>query len=124
VNEYNEKQKRNDRKIDDYYEHIANGKREEAFYEIVVQFGDSKIAPVGSDNGELAKKLLDEYIKSFEKRNPNLKVFNAVLHMDEANLCYGHKMYNRNNRSETVILNHVNPFSYFNSACSTVICNL
>jgi hypothetical protein len=81
--EYNAKQKRGDRKIHDYFYHIANGKREEAFYEIVVQFGDSKTAPVGSENCELAKKLLDEYVRAFQKRNPNLYIFNAVLHLDE-----------------------------------------
>jgi hypothetical protein len=84
VDEYNAKQKQPCRKIADYYEHIANSKREEAFYEIVVQFGDSKNSPVGSDNGELVKKLLDEYMKGFKERNPNLHVFNATLHMDEA----------------------------------------
>ena len=84
IEEYNQKQKQPCRRINDYYEHIANGKREEAFYEIVVQFGDSKTAPCGSPNGELAKTMLDEYIKGFEKRNPNLHIFNAVLHMDEA----------------------------------------
>lgn len=84
IEEYNKKQKQPCRRINDYYEHIANGKREEAFYEVVVQFGDSKTAPCGSPNGELAKAMLDEYIKGFEKRNPNLHIFNAVLHMDEA----------------------------------------
>lgn len=84
IEEYNKKQKQPCRRINDYYEHIANGKREEAFYEVVVQFGDSKTAPCGSPNGELAKTMLDEYIKGFEKRNPNLHIFNAVLHMDEA----------------------------------------
>ena len=83
LNEYNAKQKRNDRRIEDYYEHIENGSREESFYEIVVQFGDSKVAPVGSHNGEIAKNLLDEYMKSFQERNPNLHIFNAVLHVDE-----------------------------------------
>ena len=84
IEEYNKKQKQPCRRINDYYEHIANGKREEAFYEVVVQFGDSKTAPCGSPNGELAKTMLYEYIKGFEKRNPNLHIFNAVLHMDEA----------------------------------------
>ena len=37
-----------------------------------------------SENGELAEKILDEYIKGFQERNPNLKVFSAHLHMDEA----------------------------------------
>lgn len=36
-----------------------------------------------SENGELAKKILDEFMKNFQQRNPNLKVFSAHLHMDE-----------------------------------------
>ncbi len=84
IKEYNEKQKQKCRRISDYYQHIADGKREEAFYEIVVQFGDSQTAPCGSENGKLTQQLLDEYIRSFKKRNPNLHIFNAVLHMDEA----------------------------------------
>lgn len=84
VEEYNARQKRNDRKITDYYQHIADGKREEAFYEIIVQFGDSKTAPCGSPTGNITQQMLDEYIRSFKKRNPNLYIFNAVLHMDEA----------------------------------------
>ena len=82
--EYNSKQTRRDRIIPDYFEHISKSKREEAFYEIVVQFGDSKTAPCGSQSGKITQEILDEYMKSFQKRNPNLHVFNAVLHMDEA----------------------------------------
>lgn len=37
-----------------------------------------------TENGELAKKILDRYMHDFEKRNPNLRVFSAHLHMDEA----------------------------------------
>ncbi len=82
--EYNAKQTRRDRIISDYFKHISKSKREEAFYEIVVQFGDSKTAPCGSENGKIAQEMLDDYVKSFQERNPNLHVFNAVLHMDEA----------------------------------------
>jgi hypothetical protein len=82
--EYNTKQKQPCRRINDYYQHVSNSKREEAFYEIVVQFGDSKTAPCGSKNGELVEKMLDEYIRNFKKRNPNLHIFNAVMHLDEA----------------------------------------
>lgn len=84
VAEYNQKQKQKCRRIDNYYEHIRSGKREEAYYEIIVQFGDSKTAPCGSERGEIAKKLLDEYMHEFAKRNPNLYIFNAVMHLDEA----------------------------------------
>ncbi len=82
--EYNGNQTRKDRIISDYFKHISKSKREEAFYEIIVQFGDSKTAPCGSQNGKITQVMLDEYMKSFQKRNPNLHVFNAVLHMDEA----------------------------------------
>ncbi len=81
---YNAKQDRPARRIDDYYAHIMNGKREEPFYEVIVQFGDSKNAPCGSPRGEIAKEMLIEFMDSFQKRNPNLHIFNAVLHMDEA----------------------------------------
>lgn len=84
VEEYNAKQKRNDRKISDYYQHIVDSKREEAFYEIVVQFGDVNTAACKSENGKITQQMLDEYIRNFQKRNPNLYIFNAVLHMDEA----------------------------------------
>jgi hypothetical protein len=84
LKEYNAKQKKPCRRIDSYYTHIKNSKREELFYEMVVQFGDRDTAKIGTDNAEEVKKMLDEYMRNFEKRNPNLHVFNAVLHMDEA----------------------------------------
>lgn len=84
LQEYNAKQARRDRVISDYYLHMAESKREEAFYEIVVQFGDCETAPCGSERGEQAKQMLQSYMRDFQRRNPNLFVFNAVLHMDEA----------------------------------------
>ena len=38
---YNEKQTRNDRRIDDYYEKIRSGKQEKPFHEIILQIGDN-----------------------------------------------------------------------------------
>ena len=84
LEKYNDKQTRADRVIKNYYEHIKNGNQEKLFYEAVIQFGDMKNAGVGTDGGERAKKMLDEYMKDFEKRNPNLVVFNSVMHLDEA----------------------------------------
>lgn len=83
LEEYNSK-KRSNEKIADYYEHIKNGKQEKLFSEVVVQFGDAESCGLKSGNWELAKEMLDEYMRSFEERNPNMKVFNAVLHLDEA----------------------------------------
>ena len=81
---YNDKQKRADRKIDNYLEHIQKGKQEKPFYEIIVQVGNRDDMGVGSPNERLAKRILEDYLRRFEERNPNLFVFNAVLHMDEA----------------------------------------
>lgn len=81
---YNDKQKRADRKIDDYYEKICNSKQEKPFYEIILQIGDKDNMSSLDDNGELAKKILDNYFDTSEERNPYLKVFSAHLHMDEA----------------------------------------
>lgn len=84
VDRYNDKQKRNDRKIEDYYEKIASGKQEKTFHEIVVEIGNKDDMGSTSEFGELAKEVLDEYMKSFQDRNPTLRVFAADLHMDEA----------------------------------------
>ena len=82
--EYNAKQKKASRKITDYYEHIQKSDRVKPYYEIVVQFGDIESCGQNSGRWEQAKLMLDEYIRGFEQRNPNLKVFNAVMHLDEA----------------------------------------
>ena len=83
VERYNEG-KRNDRKITDYYEKIRQGKQEKLFHEVIFQIGNSKDMGVGTEEGELAVKVLDEYMKDFQKRNPTLRVFNCYLHLDEA----------------------------------------
>lgn len=84
LDEYNTKQTRSDRKIDDYFAHIMNSKQEKPFYEIIVQFGDKDTCGVGTENADIAKEMLDEYMRDFERRNPNMIVFNAVMHLDEA----------------------------------------
>ncbi|MCD8179862.1 MAG: plasmid recombination protein [Firmicutes bacterium] len=81
---YNAKQMRKDRVIDDYYEKIRTGKQEELFHEIILQIGDKDNMSAYSENGELAKKILDRYMQGFQERNPNLRVFSAHIHMGEA----------------------------------------
>lgn len=82
--EYNDKQNRADRKIPDYYEHIKKSGNAKLFYEVVVQFGDMQDCGLNSENWKTSQTMLNEYIQEFEKRNPNLKVFNAVMHLDES----------------------------------------
>ncbi len=91
VAEYNNKQKRKDRKIDNYYQKINAGKdladnKEQPFYEILLEIGKSETVGIRADDKDMwdmSVKLLDDYMKKFEKNNPNLYVFNAVLHLDE-----------------------------------------
>ena len=81
---YNEKQTRRDRVIDDYYEKIRTGKQEKPFEELIIQIGNKDDMNATSENGQLARQMLDEYMQSFQQRNPTLRVFSAHLHMDEA----------------------------------------
>lgn len=81
---YNAKQKRSDRKIDDYCEHIKKSKNgEKLFYEDVVQWG-SVSDFTDEKTRQTAKKCLIEYVNGFEERNPCLKLIGAYIHMDEA----------------------------------------
>jgi len=81
---YNAKQKRKDRCIENYYEKICEGKQEKPFYEVIFQVGNMDDMSSLSENGELARTILDKFMQSFQARNPQLHVFSAHLHMDEA----------------------------------------
>lgn len=85
VKRHNEKQTRSDRQIKNYYKKISqDSKQEKPFHEIIVQIGDKDNMGAMTQNGQLAKEILDEYMKGFQVRNPQLYVFSAHLHMDEA----------------------------------------
>ena len=81
---YNAKQTRADRKIENYYEKIRSSKQEKPFHELILQIGDKENMGAESENGQLAMQVLDEYYRSFQERNPQLRVFSAHLHLDEA----------------------------------------
>ena len=94
VERYNAKQKRNDRKVGDYYESLFNRPpcntvvesacKRKSFYEDLVQVGTKDDCRCGTTNGDIAVKCLIEYMEGYKERNPNFHVFNAVLHVDEA----------------------------------------
>jgi chaperonin cofactor prefoldin len=94
VQRYNAKQKRNDRKVGDYYESLFNrppsnsilesADKRKSFYEDLVQVGDKDTCGCGTENGKIAVDCLTEYMNKFHTRNPNFHVFNAVIHVDEA----------------------------------------
>ena len=96
--QYSDKQKRKDRKIDDYYTHLfgnvsekrqdeiqTNNNKQHSFYEYVVQIGDKDSAGIltNPENAQIVTECLLEYIEGFQERNPNLYVFNAIIHLDE-----------------------------------------
>ena len=76
--------KRNDRKITNYYDKIQHGKQEKLFHEVIFQIGNNKDMAAGTPEGDLAVKVLDEYMQDFQRRNPTLRVFCCYLHQDEA----------------------------------------
>ncbi len=81
---FNAKQARSDRRIDDYYEKIRSGKQEKPFHEIILQIGNKDDTNAMTSDGEQAAAMLEEFYKDFQQRNPNLHIFSAHLHMDEA----------------------------------------
>ena len=82
--EYNAKQKRKDRIIKDYHEHIRHSRQEQEYHEVIFQIGNQDDTPCGSDMGKITAELLREFAENFQTRNPHLRVFNAVIHLDEA----------------------------------------
>lgn len=94
VEKYNARQKRKDRKIGDYFEHlfnrppgksfIVNANKQKCFYEHLVYIGTKKDSGIGTPDAEITKECLREYMEGFQGRNPNLYVFNAVMHLDES----------------------------------------
>ena len=94
VERYNAKQKRSDRKIDDYYFHlfnkapsstvVENANKTKSFYEDVVGIGDRNDSGFGTDDWVITAQCLHEYMMGFKERNPQFHVFNSVLHLDES----------------------------------------
>ena len=91
LRDYNATQKRKDRQKNDYLKEIENsGNKEKTFYENIVQIGKKTDTPVADENGVMTEEakaaieVLDRYAKTFQDRNPNLYLFNCVMHLDEA----------------------------------------
>ena len=91
LRDYNAAQKRKDRQKDDYLKEIENsGNKEKTFYENIVQIGKKEDTPVVDKNGMMTEDakaaiaVLEQYAKTFQERNPNLYLFNCVMHLDEA----------------------------------------
>lgn len=84
LEKYNDKQKRKDRKIDDYYDHVKNSKTLHTQYEFIVQVGKKEDFENNPENWKIANDILLDYVEEFQERNLNFEVYNAVIHNDEA----------------------------------------
>ncbi len=90
VDNYNQKQKRDDRKINNYFEEVAKHKQKSVAEEIIIQFGDrndfgiifNKDDVTHEDRMELVDAYKD-YLQEFQKAIPNFKIANATVHFDE-----------------------------------------
>jgi len=83
VEKYNSKQKRKDRKIDDYYFKVKNDGSLDLQREFIVQIGDKNLAEKYDIEDALIEKLTD-YHFWFKREFPDLKIYNSVIHLDEA----------------------------------------
>lgn len=80
LEKYNSKQTRKDRRIRDYHEHIRHSKE---FHEVIFQIGNRDDTHIGTFNADVCADILKQFAENFQHRNPHLRVFNAVIHMDE-----------------------------------------
>lgn len=83
LEKYNAKQSRKCRQIKDYYQHVKKSKTLELQREFIVQVGNVEDFQV-EENWQKANVILTKYVETFEERNPNFRVYNAVIHNDEA----------------------------------------
>lgn len=83
LEKYNAKQKRKDRRIKNYYEHINHSKQEKPFYEVLFQIGNIEDTHCGTPEAVVATKVLTDFVNGFQERNPHIRVFDAVIHLNE-----------------------------------------
>ena len=82
---YNKKQTRNDRKIENYFNHISNDNKRDLACELILELGDMDFWADKDD--KYKHKMVDvfeEQIMDLEKVVPNFKIANAIIHFDEA----------------------------------------
>ena len=84
VQEYNERQTREDRKITDYYTQICEDKKKKPVYELIIGIYGKKAdgTPICSKND--GKRILRAFVEDWERRNPQLKLCGLYYHCDES----------------------------------------
>ncbi len=82
--EYNEKQVREDRKINDYFTHISNNSKNDLACEVIIELGDKKYWDTKDDNyKKRMTKVYQKQVEDLENVVPSFKVTSAIIHYDE-----------------------------------------
>lgn len=79
---YNENQTRADRKIEDYFEHVAN-KEQDMAVEIIIQVGDRAYWQEHCESKVFMRRIYRMLLEELQYQLPQFVVANAVVHMDE-----------------------------------------
>lgn len=82
LKDYNKRQKRADRKIADYFEHVAN-KEQDMAVEIIIQLGDREYWNENEFRKIYMKRLYGYLLDELKRLFPDFIVANAVVHLDE-----------------------------------------
>ena len=92
VEAYNARQKRKDRKIDDYYLHVYHSKTLDLQREMIIGLGNmDDWNELGYEKKKEAGQLLKEVVEDFIKdKKDHIHVYNAVIHLDEAGAPHAH----------------------------------
>ena len=82
--EYNAKQSRPSRMIDNYFDNVSNNEKKDLACEIIIELGDKKYWDTKDD--EFKSKMSEVYrkqVNDLELLVPNFKVASAIIHYDE-----------------------------------------
>lgn len=91
MNAYNAKQKRKDRKIDDYYKHVQKSKNLDLQREFIVAVGNkADWEKLSFEEKKEVGEVLARYVRDFNERHSNMTIYNAIVHLDESGAPHAH----------------------------------
>lgn len=91
LNAYNTKQKRKDRKIDDYYKHVQKSKNLDLQREFIVAVGNkADWERLSFEEKQEVGEALARYVRDFNERHDNMTIYNAIVHLDESGAPHAH----------------------------------
>lgn len=91
LNAYNAKQKRKDRKIDDYYKHVQKSKNLDLQREFIVAVGNkADWERLSFEEKQEVGETLKRYVIDFNERHDNMTIYNAIVHLDESGAPHAH----------------------------------